>query len=219
MKIEDTQIKVGTFITSPEVYLFLRKKSLDEFKRIAGSAVTYTDENEEMFLNAWRRSRVEQLVTKHPEVADLDPLLRIYKHMIDKKAELAKSMFIPATKLIESARSARLYANEDFEGVYSGEVVVELNKSVLLPLFMNLADLPDDFKLKLRESTSVSSAKNGVSLSINMEQLIYLRTFLDVIGELGGLTVLQDPSKVKLILLDGEPSHHDEQFRRVILFN
>lgn len=52
MKIEDTQIKVGTFITSPEVYLFLQKKSLDEFKRIAGSAVTYTDENEEMFLNA-----------------------------------------------------------------------------------------------------------------------------------------------------------------------
>ena len=45
--------------------------------------------------------------------------------MIDKKAELAKSMFIPATKLIESARSTRLYANEDFEGVYSGEVVVE----------------------------------------------------------------------------------------------
>ena len=75
MKIEDTQIKVGTFITSPEVYLFLRKKSLDEFKRIAGSAVTYTDENEEMFLNAWRRNRVEQLITKHPEVADLDHLL------------------------------------------------------------------------------------------------------------------------------------------------
>ena len=36
MKIEDTQIKVGTFITSPEVYLFLRKKSLDEFKRTQG---------------------------------------------------------------------------------------------------------------------------------------------------------------------------------------
>ena len=130
-----------------------------------------------------------------------NPILEVYK-LIMEQAKAAKELPNLSEEMNEMLSSVKISRDDKTEGVYSGEVILETDVSlltILLESFIkNERKLPHLYATKLYENYLVKGFEDGSFVKMNREQLIYLRTFLDVWGVDAALSTLEEPEKVTI---------------------
>lgn len=130
-----------------------------------------------------------------------NPILEVYK-LIMEQAKAAKELPNLSEEMEEMLSSVKISRDDKTEGVYSGEVILETDVSlltILLESFIkNECKLPHLYATKLYENYLVKGFEDGSFVKMNREQLIYLRTFLDVWGVDAALSTLEEPEKVTI---------------------
>lgn len=129
------------------------------------------------------------------------PILEVYK-LIMEQAKAAKELPNLSEEMEEMLSSVKISRDDKTEGVYSGEVILETDLSLLIilleSLIKNEPKLPHLYATKLYEDYLVKDFEDGLIVKMNREQLIYLRTFLDVWGVDAALSTLEEPEKVTI---------------------
>ena len=128
-------------------------------------------------------------------------ILEVYK-LIMEQAKAAKELPNLSEEMEEMLSSVKISRDDKTEGVYSGEVILETDLSLLIilleSLIKNEPKLPHLYATKLYEDYLVKDFEDGLIVKMNREQLIYLRTFLDVWGVDAALSTLEEPEKVTI---------------------
>lgn len=129
------------------------------------------------------------------------PILEVYKLIMDQ-AKSAKELPNLSEEMKEMLSSVNISRDDKTGGVYSGEVILETDLSLLIilleSLIKNEPKLPEPYATKLYENYLVKDFEDGLIVKMNREQLIYLRTFLDVWGVDAALSTLEEPEKVTI---------------------
>ena len=159
------------------------------------------DQMANLAVKGWEGASPIKFIEEFGDIISYDkPILEVYK-LIMEQAKAAKELPNLSEEMEEMLSSVKISRDDKTEGVYSGEVILETDVSLLIVLlesFKNERKLPHLYATKLHEDYLVKVVEDGSFVKMNREQLIYLRTFLDVWGVDAALSTLEEPEKVTI---------------------
>lgn len=159
------------------------------------------DEMANLVVKGWENVSPIKFIEEFGDFLYDKPILGVYK-LIMEQAKAAKELPNLSEEMEEMLSSVKISRDDKTEGVYSGEVILETDLSLLIILLESLTKnerkLPHLYATKLYENYLVKDFEDGLIVKMNREQLIYLRTFLDVWGVDAALSTLEEPEKVTI---------------------
>ena len=174
-----------------------------ESQRLASSPFSedIIDQMANLAVKGWEGASPIKFIEEFGDFLYDNPILDVYK-LIMEQAKAAKELPNLSEEMEEMLSSVKISRDDKTEGVYSGEVILEADLSLLIilleSLIKNEPKLPEPYATKLYENYLVKDFEDGLIVKMNREQLIYLRTFLDVWGVDAALSTLEEPEKVTI---------------------
>ena len=159
------------------------------------------DQMANLAVKGWEGASPIKFIEEFGDFLYDNPILEVYKNIMEQ-AKAAKELPNLSEEMEEMLSSVKISRDDKTEGVYSGEVILEADLSLLIILLESLTKnerkLPHLYATKLYENYLVKDFEDGLIVKMNREQLIYLRTFLDVWGVDADLSTLEEPEKVTI---------------------
>lgn len=159
------------------------------------------DQMANLAVKGWEGASPIKFIEEFGDFLYANPILDVYK-LIMEQAKAAKELPNLSEEMEEMLSSVKISRDDKTEGVYSGEVILEADLSLLIIILesfiKNERKLPHLYATKLHENYLVKDFEDGLIVKMNREQLIYLRTFLDVWGVDAALSTLEEPEKVTI---------------------
>lgn len=174
-----------------------------ESQRLASSPFSedIIDQMANLAVKGWEGASPIKFIEEFGDFLYDNPILDVYK-LIMEQAKAAKELPNLSEEMEEMLSSVKISRDDKTEGVYSGEVILEADLSLLIIILesfiKNERKLPHLYATKLHENYLVKDFEDGLIVKMNREQLIYLRTFLDVWGVDAALSTLEEPEKVTI---------------------
>ena len=159
------------------------------------------DQMANLAVKGWEGASPIKFIEEFGDFLYDNPILDVYK-LIMEQAKAVKELPNLSEEMEEMLSSVKISRDDKTEGVYSGEVILEADLSLLIIILesfiKNERKLPHLYATKLHENYLVKDFEDGLIVKMNREQLIYLRTFLDVWGVDAALPTLEEPEKVTI---------------------
>lgn len=174
-----------------------------ESQRLASSPFSedIIDQMANLAVKGWEGASPIKFIEEFGDFLYDNPILDVYK-LIMEQAKAAKELPNLSEEMEEMLSSVKISRDDKTEGLYRGEVILEADLSLLIILLesfiKNERKLPHLYSTKLNEDYLVKDVEDGLFIKMNREQLIYLRTFLDVWGVDVALSTLEEPEKVTI---------------------
>lgn len=174
-----------------------------ESQRLASSPFSedIIDQMANLAVKGWEGASPIKFIEEFGDFLYDKPILEVYK-LIMEQAKAAKELPNLSEEMEEMLSSVKISRDDKTEGIYSGEVILETDLSLLIillgSLIKNERKLPHLYATKLYEDYLVKDFEDGLIVKMNREQLFYLRTFLDVWGVDAALSTLEEPEKVTI---------------------
>lgn len=187
-----------------------------ESQRLASSPFSedIIDQMANLAVKGWEGASPIKFIEEFGDLLYDNPILDVYK-LIMEQANAAKELPNLSEEMEEMLSSAKISRDDKTEGVYSGEVILEADLSLLIIILesfiKNERKLPHLYATKLHENYLVKDFEDGLIVKMNREQLIYLRTFLDVWGVDAALSTLEEPEKVTIKFI--KTNTHDTVYK------